>query len=91
MTKSLTSWLYLKKKLYTLQMQEGKPIKEHLDDFNKIIVDMRNIDVKIDNEDHAIILLCFLLNSYKHFIDTMMYGRETLTVEEVKVALNLRS
>ena len=38
--KSLTDRLYLKKRLYTLQMQKGKPIKEHLDKFNRIILDL---------------------------------------------------
>ena len=51
MMQSLMNWLYLKKQLYTLQMQEDKPIKEHLDDFNKIVLDLKNIDVKIDDED----------------------------------------
>ena len=88
MTKSLTNRLYLKKRMYTLQMQEGKPIKDHLDELNKIILDLKNIDVKIDDEDQAILLLCSLPSSYEHFIDTMMYGRESLTLEEVKSALH---
>ena len=69
-------------------MHEGKTIKEHLDDFNKIILDMRNIDVKIYDENRAIILLCSLPNSYEHFIDTMMYNWETLIMEKDKTALN---
>ena len=51
MTNSLTNQLYLKKKLCTFQCKRVSPIKEHLDDFSKIILDMRNIDAKIDDED----------------------------------------
>ena len=33
-------------------------------------------------------MLCSLPNSYGHFISIMMYGMETLTMEDIKVALN---
>lgn len=37
--KSPTSLLYLKKRLYNLQMVEGMPIKNHRDKFYSIIMD----------------------------------------------------
>ncbi len=50
-TKSLTIYLYLKKRLYNLRISEGKPNKELLDEFNSSIMDLKNIDININNED----------------------------------------
>ena len=88
MKKSLANKLYLKKKMYTLRMEENKDLRRHLDDFNKIILDLCNIGVKQEEEDLAIILLSSLPRSYEHFVDTMLYGKETLTMSEVKAALS---
>src|SRR3954468_14600789 len=62
--KSLTNRLYLKKKLYTLGKEEGSAVKGHLDAFNSIIMDLGNVDIKVDSEDQALILLCSLPRSY---------------------------
>ncbi|GKE55337.1 hypothetical protein Tco_1494522, partial [Tanacetum coccineum] len=43
MTKSLANKLYLKKKFYTFSMPAGQKISEHIDEFNKIVLDLANI------------------------------------------------
>ena len=86
--KSLANKLYLKKKLFTLTMDDTKELRKHLDDFNRIVLDLNNIGVKLEEEDQAIILLSSLPKIYEHFVDTILYGKDTLTMSEVKAALN---
>ena len=86
--KSLTNHLYLKKRLFALQMQEGTSISTYLDSFTKSIMDLENINIEIDNEDQDIMLLWPLPPSYEYFVDAMTYGRDTLSKEDVEVALN---
>ena len=71
-------------------MKPGISVSEQLDDFNKIILDLANINVKIEDEDQALILLNLILSFYENLQDTMLFGRdsETLTLEDVQVALN---
>nr|GFA98238.1 retrovirus-related Pol polyprotein from transposon TNT 1-94 [Tanacetum cinerariifolium] len=88
MTKSLANKLYLKKKLYTFYMPAGRKIFEHIDEFNKIVLDLANIEVKFEDEDLALLLLTSLPASYEHFVDTLLYGREALTLEDVMATLN---
>jgi hypothetical protein len=88
MKKSLTSQLYLKQWLYTLKMNESMPFCDHLDEFNKILVDLTNIDVQVDDEHQALILLCSLLDLFNNFVNSMFYIRDTISLVEVKFALN---
>jgi len=87
LTKSITSKIVLKQKLHLLRMSESTPLKEHLDTFLSIIMDLENMDVKIDEEDKAIVLLCSLPPSYSAFRDSISYGKSAITLEEVKSAL----
>ena len=75
MSKSVTNWLLLKSN--DLRLLEGKLIKLHLDEFYSIVLDLQNIDVSLDDEDLAILLLCSLTPSFKHFRETFVYGRDT--------------
>ena len=56
-------------------MQEDRTVKSQLDVFNKLILDLENIDVTIDDEDQALLLLCNLPKSFSHFKETLVWER----------------
>ncbi|KAL1564721.1 Integrase catalytic domain-containing protein [Salvia divinorum] len=88
MTKSLANRLYMKQRLYSYRFAENRTISEQLDQFNKFVDDLEDIDVSLDDEDKAIILLNALPQSYDQLKDAMLYGRETsITLLEVQSAL----
>ena len=89
--KSIAKRLATKKKLYTLQMEEGSSITDYIDAFNKIILDLEDINVKIDDEDKAKILMCSLPSSFEHLVDTLIYRRQTLTMVDVKETLSSKA
>ena len=63
MTKSLSNTLFMKKQLYSLQMKEGTPILQHLNAFNRILSDLLTLEVKLEEEDKALVLLSSLPSS----------------------------
>ena len=76
MTKSLAHRQFSNQQLYSFKMVESKAIMEQLTEFNKIIDDLENIEVQLEDEDKDILLLCALLKSFESFKDTMLYGKE---------------
>ena len=88
MTKSLSNKMYLMKQLYGLRMNEGTAMFEHSKFFNKVISEFLAVDVKIDEEDKALILLSSLPQSYDHIITTMLYAKETLILEVTSTLLS---
>ncbi|GJQ92982.1 retrovirus-related pol polyprotein from transposon TNT 1-94 [Tanacetum coccineum] len=90
MTKSLTNKLLLKQRLFSLRMKEGSALKDHLDALNSILMDLKNVDVKIDDEDAALILLVSLPPSYENFVNSFVVGKETITLEDVRSGLHSR-
>ena len=57
--KSLVNRLILKQRLFLFRMHEGTPIKSHIAEFFSIINDLDKIEVKIEDEDQALLLPCF--------------------------------
>uniref|UniRef100_A0A0V0H688 Putative ovule protein n=1 Tax=Solanum chacoense TaxID=4108 RepID=A0A0V0H688_SOLCH len=72
-------------------MNKCRLVKTLLDEFNYIIVDLKNIDIKIESEDQALIVLCFLPSFYVTFVDTLLYEKGSISLDEVSNALNLKN
>jgi len=68
-------------------MMEVKVVLEHPNFFNKVISELLAVDVKIDEEEKALILLSSLSESYDHIITIILYGKKTLILEEVMSTL----
>ena len=85
MKKLLANRFILKQQLFFLCMHEGTPIKSHIAEFSSTINDLNKIEVKIEDEDKALLLLCSLPSSYKSFREAIIYeGKSTIKVNEVK-------
>lgn len=57
-------------------MMESKSIVEKLIEFNNIIDDLKNIEVKLDYSDKALLLLCSLPRSFEYFKDALFTVRK---------------
>ncbi|KAL5544284.1 hypothetical protein UlMin_008068 [Ulmus minor] len=88
--KSAADVLHLKAKFFTWKMKEGRSLQGHIDDFNKLIVDLSNIRVEYEDEDKAFVLLYSLPKSYETLVDILQHGRETISVEEVVGSLKAK-
>jgi len=52
---------------------------EQLTEFNKILDDLVNIEVKVKDKDKPLLLLCVLPISFKNFKDTMLYSKKGMS------------
>ncbi|KAH9801561.1 hypothetical protein KPL71_001082 [Citrus sinensis] len=90
MTKSLANRLYIKKRMFTLKMAGGSSLEDRIDEFNQVCDTLEIIDDGLADEGKALLLVSSLPSSYSNFVDALMYGRQTLSLDEVKAALNIR-
>jgi len=75
---SLSNKLFLKKQLYSLQIKEEILVMQHLNAFNQILSDLLALEVKVEEENKALLLLSSLPQSYDYLATTIMYEKETL-------------
>ncbi|KAK9937625.1 hypothetical protein M0R45_014403 [Rubus argutus] len=85
--KGLQTKLNLKRDLYKLKMEEGANLVEHLNVFKGLLAQLSNVEVKVEEEDKALLLLTSLPDSYENIITTILYGKDTLKLEDVESTL----
>jgi len=69
-------------------MQRGCSINEHMNSYTKLLKDLVNVDVEIDEEDKAVILLNFLpREEYETFNLTLINGKKSLDYNGVSLLL----
>ena len=69
-------------------MKEGSKVAEHLNVFNTLICQLIDMEVKIQEEDKAITLLCSLPESWDHFVTSIsLSSTNSLKFESVVGAL----
>jgi hypothetical protein len=62
-----------------------------MDYYNKIVDNLANIDVKINDEGKILLLLSSLPKSFENFKDVLLYCKEdTITLEEFQSAIKKR-
>jgi len=88
LTKSVESRLQLKRRLYRFQMKRGCFINEHMNSYTKLLTDLVNVDMEIDEEDKTVTLLNSLPEEeYETFTLTLINERKSLNYNEVSAAL----
>lgn len=83
MSKSLSSRIHLKQKLYGYAMNSTQSIERNVDELLKIITDLENLDVLISEEDQAVMLLMVLPRQFDGLKDTLTYSKSSLTLTDV--------
>ena len=88
LTKSIENCLHLKRTLYCFHLKRGVSISNHINTYKKLLRDLANVDVVIEEKDKALILLSSLPNEgYETFVLTLINERTSLRYNEVTTTL----
>lgn len=80
---SLPSKLFLLENFFRYKLDLSKKIEENIDDFTKLIQDIKLISVKNISDYSPIILLNVISETYSDVKDAIEYGRDNVNLESV--------
>ncbi|KAL8526139.1 hypothetical protein ACS0TY_015388 [Phlomoides rotata] len=75
-TKLVSNKLYVKQRLLDFRMSEDKNLSEQLDTFKWYVDDLEDLDVKLKDDDKALMLFNALHRSLENFKDDVLFGRQ---------------
>ncbi|KAG5570330.1 hypothetical protein H5410_060096 [Solanum commersonii] len=78
----------LLQRLHTFKIDSGTLLQNHLDVFNKLVMDLQTAGIKKDEEMLACALLFSLTSKYRDIENLMMYRKDPITLEQVQQTLN---
>ncbi|CAH9148593.1 unnamed protein product [Cuscuta epithymum] len=83
---SAANKVHLMRRLFNLKMSESTGLAEHLNEFNLITTQLSAVEIKFDDEIHALILLSSLPESWNGTVTAVSAstGKEKLKFDEVK-------
>jgi len=85
--KLLISRLYLKKRLFGLQMTEEANFNQRLDESSKLTTKLDSLEVKTEEGDKVLLLLASLPLFFDNMVTALLFGKETLRLDKVVPAL----
>ena len=85
--KSLTNKLCLKWELYQLIKDEDTTMQDHINMSNKLVCQLLNANKKLTDEEQALLLLASLPKEYKNIVQTLLIGRDSITLDQALKAL----
>jgi len=87
MKKNGQNKLPMKKKLFGFDYQQGTTINESITMFNQLVAHLFNLDVKVEDEDLALMLLSSLPEEFEHLETTLLHGKENVSLDAICSAL----
>ena len=75
------------RRLYLFQLKKRLVINDHMNNYMKLLADLFNVDVAIEEGDKALILLNSLPDEeYETFVLTLINGKQILNYSDVLAA-----
>jgi len=81
---TLTNQLTMKMDFYSLKMEDGGNVFDHINKFNGLVSKLMNArDKGIKDEEQSLFLLASLSKSYKPLVQSILVGKSTLGLDDV--------